>query len=393
MTDLPIAELRHLCFHLELKAEACRFLMAVGLKPPLEAWKKRSKLIERAKEIGVDLWMLRQFDQSDSSLILLEESFNTTASSVSFLIEAAESDFSDGISFDKCVALAAEAQSDLHSIIRSINVRMDRDQSELYKILLEIQGRTGRFIHSLGISSRLPTSDNVSSLQGRINLAFARIGDERLINDRFSELEQQIAAKPTSAGQWSVVAATVDRLVANGVRTSDVRIRNLLLPNYETIPTSETYPESFNLVLREIDSFLASRPELDEKMDREELTAEVATVRRFLEGRKVVLIGGLERPGSKKKLREAFKLKEMIWISTKPHESSDHFKPTVLQPGVAIVQLAIRFASHAFKDVKHTCDAANIPFVRLPAGYGCNQVAHQIVQQCGNRMRRFGNAV
>ena len=53
---------------------------------------------------------------------------------------------------------------------------------------------------------------------------------------------------------------------------------------------------------------------------------------------------------------------------------------------MAAVLLAIRFASHSFGDARTFCDRHGKPFVRLPAGYGPNQVARQILDQAGDRL-------
>ena len=63
------------------------------------------------------------------------------------------------------------------------------------------------------------------------------------------------------------------------------------------------------------------------------------------------------------------------------------FEPYVARPEVALVLLAIRWSSHSFGDVKRFCDDHGKPMVRLPGGYGVNQVAAQILAQCGERLR------
>ena len=57
------------------------------------------------------------------------------------------------------------------------------------------------------------------------------------------------------------------------------------------------------------------------------------------------------------------------------------------RPDVAVVLLAIRWASHSYGDVIKFCEETGKPLVRLPAGYNPNQVAAQIMSQCGSRLR------
>lgn len=109
---------------------------------------------------------------------------------------------------------------------------------------------------------------------------------------------------------------------------------------------------------------------------------------RLLEGRSMVLIGGDRRPGSHQALKDAFGLRELIWIETREHQSIDGFEPYVAQPDVAVVVLAIRWSSHSFGEVRAFCDRHGKPLVRLPGGYNPNQVAAQIMAQCSERLRR-----
>jgi hypothetical protein len=68
------------------------------------------------------------------------------------------------------------------------------------------------------------------------------------------------------------------------------------------------------------------------------------------------------------------------------------FEPAVARPGVAVVLLAIRWASHSYGDVKDYCDKYGKPMVYLTGGYNPNQVAHQILAQVGDRLRGLTRA-
>ena len=108
--------------------------------------------------------------------------------------------------------------------------------------------------------------------------------------------------------------------------------------------------------------------------------------RRLLAGRSAVLIGGTCRHDAQRELEAALGLKELVWVETKEHQSVETFEPAVARPDVALVLLAIRWASHGFGDVKRSCDRHGKPLVRLPGGYSPNQVAAQIVAQCSGQL-------
>jgi hypothetical protein len=187
---------------------------------------------------------------------------------------------------------------------------------------------------------------------------------------------------------WQEIINAVDEMVAAGVPPSDREIRDLLLPVLDDLPERDDLPHGFQLVLREIDRYLATRtlPPLMTSATLHEPTAEVKEARRLLGGKRIALIGGSCRSATQEALRKALGLEELVWIETKEHQSIAEFEPTISRSDVALVLLAIRWSSHAFGDVRRFCDRHGKPLVRLPGGYGPNQVAAQIVAQCGERL-------
>ena len=114
-------------------------------------------------------------------------------------------------------------------------------------------------------------------------------------------------------------------------------------------------------------------------------------VARLLSGCSIVLIGGEIRPAAKAAIEAAFGLKTVDWIATREHQSIAAFESHIARPDVALVVLAIRWSSPSFGDVQKMCDSHGKPLVRLPAGYGINQLATQILNQCGQRLSDDGD--
>jgi hypothetical protein len=185
---------------------------------------------------------------------------------------------------------------------------------------------------------------------------------------------------------WQTIAAAVDALVQAGVPPSNIEIREVLLPVIEDMPEMPEMPTGFRLVLREIDRYLASRPSAPSVVAVSEPAPEVKQVAALLCGKSVVLIGGEPRPDTVESLKTAFGLKELYWLATREHQSLDGFEAYVARPDVSVVLLAIRWSSHSYGDVKQFCDRYGKLLVRLPAGYNANQVARQILVQCGERL-------
>ena len=189
-----------------------------------------------------------------------------------------------------------------------------------------------------------------------------------------------------SAGEWPRIVELIDEVVAAGLPPSNVELRDLLLPVLDRVPDDLDLPPSVGLVLREIDRYLEDRPP-DDAPPAEPPTPEVAEVAALLSGREAVLIGGHVRPDRRDALVEAFGLADLNWVSTPEHTSVSVFEAPIARPEVAVVLLATRWSNHDYQNVKDYCEEHGKLFVKLPAGYHPNQVAHQILGQVGDRLR------
>ena len=183
---------------------------------------------------------------------------------------------------------------------------------------------------------------------------------------------------------WQRLAEVVNELIDSGLPPSNVELRDYLLPILDQIPTVLELPKNFQLVLRAIDRYLASRVPVSEEFETAPIE-EVQRVRDLLRGQTVVLIGGERRQAAAAALSSAFGLKELIWIEGHDQTYTD-FEPHVARPEVAIVLLAIRWSRHGFGEVKEFCVRYDKPLVRLLGGYNPNQVAYTILSQIGQRL-------
>jgi len=113
----------------------------------------------------------------------------------------------------------------------------------------------------------------------------------------------------------------------------------------------------------------------------------IMSVREILRGKRVVMIGGDERPNRRAAIERAFELDELRWIATRPHERHDNIEPAIERADTDVVLLLIRWSSHNFGELRETCDRLDKPLVRIPGGYSPSAIAHEFIQQAG---RRFG---
>ncbi|MBK9118953.1 MAG: hypothetical protein IPM18_05020 [Phycisphaerales bacterium] len=357
-------------------------------------------LISRARELpGCFLWMLDPYesqpdDESGEDIAACYENLAEAAELVEDLLggEGAEAESY----LENAYRALAEAQSAVRAALLPVQTRRDTDQEEAFHWL---KRRT--FEDQIYVTRHMKLDDPAdparwSDLQARLELlrsGFDQLRSGRrertqLLNKiRYHAQKLARAEEAEALGEWQTLSSSVERLVANGTPPSDRALRDLLLPLLDSLPESLEPGDGFQLVLREVDRYLAAQESSREETREPRLpTDAVRRVADWLRGRVVVLIGGERRVHSQRALERDFELAELRWISTRVHQSTSEFEPQVARPETALVLLAIRWASHSFEAVKSMADQCGKPYVRLPRGYGTNQVAVEILRQASGWM-------
>jgi hypothetical protein len=290
---------------------------------------------------------------------------------------------------DRLLPLVTEAQSALRAALKRLGASDDPDQLQVFEWVKATAARHQVYL------KRFMRADDVANPAGwreLISRVEAMTQSGQLTRKQSSELEQlrdPLARIQDGAGveeDWQTVIRLVDELVKGGVPGSNREIRAALLPVIENLPEHSDFPRGLRLVLHEIDRFLAQRSSAPAHSTPHAPSAVTEEAARLVQGRSIVLIGGIRRRGGQDALRQALRLSELIWIETKEHQSIVSFEPIIARSDVALVLLAIRWSSHAFGDVRLFCDRHAKPLVRLPGGYSPNQVAAQIIDQCSGKL-------
>jgi hypothetical protein len=272
---------------------------------------------------------------------------------------------------DRALPLLAEAQSALRRSLLRLKAPDDPDQRAAYEWVREVAARHRIFL------KRFLRADDLADPEGwpgRLARIEALSGGgtqsqrQRMLLDRLRSDVLTMGEGGGTEESWRAVVPAVEEVVGVGVPPSSREVRDLLLPHIDDLPEGDELPPGFRLVLREIDRYLATRMPRSAAATAPEPSTEVAEAARLLQGKSVLLIGGIRRPEAQEALRKALALGELIWIETREHESIDRFEPYVARPEVALVLLAIRWSSHSFGDVKRFCDRHGKPMVRLPGG-------------------------
>jgi hypothetical protein len=296
----------------------------------------------------------------------------------------------------RVLGLAAEAQSVLLYAVADVrDVKVDFDQVQIFAHVRSTARDRQVFIPKfLKREDRADPASwpDVSKRMAEVWSQFKAFGERdkqraKSLNSLRFKLGR-LRDKPEEAmGDWPRVLELIEELVVNGLPPSNAELREMLLPVFEDIPDDPPPTPNLELVLKEIDRYLDTRPEADPPARAPRPSAEVAAAAELLRGREIVLIGGQNRPNHKAALMKAFGLTDVRWIVTPEHTSFTVFEPDVAAPEVALVLLAIRWSSHDYDSVRTYCEQYGKPLVRLPGGYNANQVAHHIMSQAGDRLR------
>ncbi len=387
-----------------LKAEAARWaaarrrLMADGASYDTQIDPKDRDIISRAKALpNCFLWMNHPSGPSPSNLALYEDvaaGFEALAEGVSLISQIRNEHILDQTEFEAALDVLAEAQSALRVAIATIDGPMDSDQTEVFRWLKTTAAESQIFIQRYmrlddpADPARCPEIlARLEELQARVQEARRRGNLRKKLLGKVRHKASLIQSDPAGAqDHWRILVQTVDELISGGLPHSNRELRELLLPVLDQLPELGNLPQSFTLVLREMDRYMATcLPPESPSLSR--ISPEVWETQALLRGRSLVLIGGEKRPGPYQAIQEAFGLKDLIWLETRAHESFESFAPYVARPDVAAVLLAVRWSSHSYGEVKNFCELYGKPLVRLPGGYNPNQVAAQIMAQCSERLR------
>ncbi len=397
--DLAMIETR--C---RLKAEASRWaatrrrLMTEGASYYTEIDPMDRDIIARAKELpNCFLWMCHSSGPSPSNLALYEEiagCFEAVAEAVSLVKQIRDEPEADQADFETALDLLAEAQSATRVAVSTIEGPVDSDQNEVFHWLRVTATEAQIYLRNyMRLDNPADPSQWPNILQ-RIEEVALRVQDAKRRRSQRKRLLGKVRHKTTlilndpqrAVSEWDLLVGTVCELVGGGLPPSNRELREMLLPVIELLPEKATVPTNFERVLVEIDRYMATVPP-PESPAVVRPSKEVTAAAELLRGKSLVLIGGDKRLGAYQSLKEAFGLKDLIWIETRAHESFESFGPYVARLDVAAVLLAIRWSSHSYGEVKIFCNAHGKPLVRLPGGYNPNQVAAQILAQASDRLR------
>jgi hypothetical protein len=384
-----------------LKAQACRYvserLLAGEFTPELAA--RYKQLLAEAETVQpCYLWMLHHSFAGNSAGQIagsLAGAFEVLADVLELVPGTNDASLSPSLR-KELLTMVAEAQSALRAACLQHGQDREEDQFATYEWLRAKTKQERIFLDRFMRAEDRADPERWEERRQRVLSLREAISQldkkDKELRKRWNNLKYKLSLRDHDGrvpeSEWPRIQELVHEIVQLGVAPSSPELRGLLYPVVDQIANWEDAPQGFVRTFEFVQQYhkLQQANSDDELEWNREPTPQVTEVARILERRALVLIGGDERPHLKQALIEAFRLSDLYWVATRPHQSIDGFEPYVRRPEVAAVLLAIRWSSHSYGEVESFCRKYDKPLVRLPGGCNPNQVAAEILDQISKRL-------
>ncbi len=366
--------------NLDLKAKAARWVAEHGYTEERGALEERYALLDEARLLGSFLWMFdrnRVDPYASGALSKVAELYALTARALAFW--QAAGDTPDERDADKVMA---ETQAALRVAAYTTGGWHDPDQYALFTALRLSAQASRTFLPQL---SRDYRPLGVCELTARLDeLEEARAQGEthpRAVGQARNKLRYHVSLvvkDPGDYAQWSKVDEAMRELHALNDNSQELlaSLRGLAVP------------EGLSDLAASLAVKAAPSPEAEPNLT-DTPSESINRARDLLRGKEIVIVGGDERKEAVTQLAAAFGCR-VRWLETAPHTSLSVLEPAITDD-VAVVLLLIRWSSHVYGELVHVCKARDVPLVRLVGGYNPNRVAHDVLEQAGERLEHFLN--
>jgi hypothetical protein len=201
------------------------------------------------------------------------------------------------------------------------------------------------------------------------------------------ELKQLISSADfgTREGDPQLLEQAVIRCRDTGAPASSTALRSLLIDWVALL--SESGEKSVQEVARELEREVARQVRKAAEADVSDAVltfsdselAELEAVKELVRGKRCLFIGGICREESRQRIERELGLAELVWPSTNGTESVYNFESDIQNTEITVI--LIRFMRTGWGQARELAQKYNKLFVRLPAGYGVNQVVRQFYRQ------------
>ena len=269
-THVDLTEIEARC---RRKAEAARWAAEFGRRVregndfPIENVPMDAEMVKWADRLtDCFYWVKASEASAQADLSLLDDvsgCFETVAEAMALVRGVLEKHPGNQKVLERSLPLIAEAQSALRAAFQRLGAADDPEQLEVFEWLKATAARHHVYLKRFMRADDLADPTRWSDLLARIE---SQAASGQLSAQHGSQIERiqdhvkRIQAEEETDHDWQAIIKTVDEMVGDGVPPSNREIRELLLPIIDDIPERDDLPDRFQLVLREIDRFLATRP-------------------------------------------------------------------------------------------------------------------------------------
>ncbi len=386
-----------------LKARACRRITEIQLDPEAPAGPIELKEL-LALSAGAKLWMHGTSHHAASAAEWLEtaDAFDLNSRIVTAASESG--DPATGPSGPAWLQLMASSQCVLRNVLSRNHRMTDEDQVFLHGYLKAAAFEHQYLLRHLRLKDIL-TATEVPKLDAVLAGLVASTGPKPRpavspVKERAKRLQYHARRLAGTASEQDaserahhveVIVDAIRALEAEGVAPTDALFAPLIqldASHWEGCEHGAVISDLWQRRLEQLEAAEDSSGEDSTEASEESpdapsrQTPEMNRIRRILEGRTLLLIGGDPQPRRIQAYIKAFNLAGVEWPETRHYQSNERLITLIERADIAVVAVAIRWASHARSELRQVVLQAGKPWVVLERGLNPAQFASALLEQC-----------
>lgn len=390
-----------------LKAESClvftrRRAVEGDHEREREIVQQMNELIAQAKSLeDCFLWMFwrERTQPSDEVIAEIGKCYNALGDAAAFLseTETAPPETVTRADTESAFLALAHASAALRLAVEDTWLSTpDADQAEAHAWLLR-ETRSRRIYIPRYMS--LDDPPERGSAESVVQHVAALRNEWTARRDAYDAIEREIkriayhASRATRSGgapdehDLARIAETLPKLDALGVRPTDKRLRDAVPERIARELPSDRSPFIAAFIAAYDQALATVGSQREPAAGPREWSGQVLEVRELLEARRIVIIGGEPRQDAIARMREAFALREVDWISLREHASAEPMRAPIARDDTALVVVIVKLAGHLHVDEARRCATRNNrPLVMLTGGYNPEQIAEAVLAQASERL-------
>lgn len=392
VADLTPPDLELIAERCELKARSCRVMIerraAAGTPREQDLIREINALVAQGKQKHkCFLWAVfpGREQPDDEHLRACAEAYANLGIAATLAHTAAPD--RPGSHRRDALALLATAQSALRAALQHTWLTApDQDQDDAFRYLSQATSYEGIFIERHMRLTDPADPAEWEALRHRMEEFRTRLADEdaakRKVRTALSTIKHHVRViQSDPAAEHSRDWAKIED--AAGVLAAAKALgeaRDLLRPLADRIPEGAALTRRAVLRRDELEDAAGER-------DEAAFSERVQRVASWLTGKRAVLVGGEEYPHQAERIKDAFGLDELAWVSLREHASSAPLEHEIADPKTALVIVLVRLAGHAHvHDAREFARTHDVPAVLLKAGYNPEQIAAAVLEQASDRL-------